>query len=523
MLLRTGVGSYKPVAARGLGSPALLRVSGGHLGWAELDRRPSRGQFLPVRAASMWFEKALSKVKPGKKSTPGTSSSGVTFSDSAPSWAALSEMLAAKQLELGIDPSPDLINGPNNHFASQRLFGKGRDPEVVLYRDTAAWCPYCQKIWMQLEEKQIPYRVERINMRCYGDKPGYYLQMMPSGQVPVAEVGGRIAPDSGSIQRVLEERYPERPLLPKLGTPERERADALNRLERTLFGAWMQWLTSSWGHERAKQEFCRALDAVEQHLSSSQGPYFMGSDISLVDLNFTPFLERMVASLLYYKGFMIRDQQRYPGICRWFDALETRPSYMGTRGDFYSHVHDLPPQLGGCASHPDGEEAAAAIDGTDGKSWHLPLSPLSASSSPEPYAVGDNAPVDMTEAAAKLISNHENVVKFAARGCGKPGNKPVSARLSDPTAQPGLEHVPAVDAALRHVAHALLTGVEAKQTSTDALQAVENSTAEGFPAEAVIVSAEYLRDRVGVPRDLKLPAARQLRAHLNWLVDSLAL
>lgn len=38
---------------------------------------------------------------------------------------------------------------------------------------------------------------------------------------------------------------------------------------------------------------------------------------------------------------------------------------------------------------------------------------------------------------------------------------------------------------------------------------------------AVVASAEYLRDRVGVPRDMRLPAARQLRAHLNWLIDSL--
>ena len=34
--------------------------------------------------------------------------------------------------------------------------------------------PGSQKVWLQLEEKQIPYTIEKINMRCYGDKPREY-------------------------------------------------------------------------------------------------------------------------------------------------------------------------------------------------------------------------------------------------------------------------------------------------------------------------------------------------------------
>lgn len=30
-------------------------------------------------------------------------------------------------------------------------------------------------MWLQLEEKQIPYVLEKINMRCYGDKPATFL------------------------------------------------------------------------------------------------------------------------------------------------------------------------------------------------------------------------------------------------------------------------------------------------------------------------------------------------------------
>ena len=73
-------------------------------------------------------------------------------------------------------------------------------------------------------------------------------------------------------------------------------------------------------------------------------------------------------------------------------------------------------------------------------------------------------------------------------------------------------------AGLRHVAHALLEGVEQKQASGSALATSERAALPGAP---VADSAAYMRDRVGVPRDLPYPAARQLRAHLNWLIDEL--
>ena len=48
--------------------------------------------------------------KTGGKAASGSAAASVMFSDTAPSWDALAEMLAAKQLELGIDAKPDLAN-----------------------------------------------------------------------------------------------------------------------------------------------------------------------------------------------------------------------------------------------------------------------------------------------------------------------------------------------------------------------------------------------------------------------------
>lgn len=45
---------------------------------------------------------------------------------------------------------------------------------------------------MQLEEKQIPYTIEKINMRCYGDKPESFYDICPSGLLPVVEFKGKV-------------------------------------------------------------------------------------------------------------------------------------------------------------------------------------------------------------------------------------------------------------------------------------------------------------------------------------------
>eukprot|EP01036_Dinobryon_divergens_P055829 gene55829-74551_t len=86
-------------------------------------------------------------------------------SGEVPSWEKLQELLEGR-LE-GDDP----INGPTNAQATLRLFGRPEsEVRVTLYRDHHAWCPYCQKVWLWLEEQRIPYRIRKDTIFCYGEK-----------------------------------------------------------------------------------------------------------------------------------------------------------------------------------------------------------------------------------------------------------------------------------------------------------------------------------------------------------------
>ena len=458
------------------------------------------------------FERARRLFDDGKGSSSNakemTNDVQNTFDARALTWDELEGLANAK-------PQPAVDDDASDASASKRMFGTTAPPRVKLYRDAASWCPYSQKIWMQLEEKRIPYVKEKINMRCYGPKPQSFLDIAPNGALPVIELDGRVISESSVIARVIEDTFRDhKPLLPYApGSDEATRADYLMRLERSLFSKWMQWITSSRADGASYSAFADVLDTVDAELGRC-GPYFMGAEFSMVDIAFAPFLERMAGSILYYKGVKIEGNGgRWRHLDKWFAVMANRKTYGGIKSDYYTTAHDLPPQLGGCAENGDNASARDAIDGVDGKNWRIPLGALDASCL-EPWWGVDDPVAARLEAARKVLSNRVNVTRFAARGCGEPGRPAYSAPLSDPNARPGEAHIPAVDVALRSVVFAML--------QPDVSSIPSPATRGGpYDVNATKASLAYLRDRVGVPRDMSYPAARQFRAYLNWAIDSL--
>jgi len=416
--------------------------------------------------------------------------------------------------------------GGGSPFHKIRLYdesNKENDIRITFYRDHASWCPYCQKVWFALEEKRIPYRVEKVNMSCYGSKPREFLQIQPNGQIPVAIIDGRVYGSSNDILSTLESSFPNhKSLTPSDGNKARE----LLRLEQTLAGAWLGWLRST---NSGKEYMEDTLTKIERALKESGGPFFMGDDVTIVDVQFLSFLERICASLLYFKGFVIRvpsgETTSYPAINKWFDALEQRPSYQVTMSDYYTHAWDLPPQLGGCGAEPEGEPYRKAING-EGTSWHLPLQPHNGGIEPDwgTWAHGDDTAAAKREAVERLSFNHEAIVKFAARGSARKGMPPVMASLSDPNAESNEAVQAGVDAVLRIISLKMLEGgnddggyEEAMIQLGNSIQKQKDNNDNDY-SEELITSIAYLRDRIGVPRDMRLPAARQLRSHLNWAI-----
>jgi glutathione S-transferase len=366
--------------------------------------------------------------------------------------------LTWSELEALTDFQADPVNGSTNAQARLRLFGHTEaDVRVTLYRDNHAWCPYCQKIWLWLEEKQIPYRIEKVTMFCYGEKESWYKRKVPSGMLPAIELDGRIITESDDILIALEQVFG----FLKLGMNDPQ-VRPLRQLERLLFRVWCAWLcrpSSSARQEQGNREqFISVVAKVEAALSATPSPYFL-DDFSTVDVIFTPYIERMNASLYYYKGYSLREEN--PHLSAWFDAMESRLTYRGTQSDFHTHVHDLPPQMGGCWENgePQMQINKARVD-------RGPWEGLPDVTYLEPET-------SRSEALYRVLKHRANIIRV----------NPVDDSL--------------IDVALR----CALTNLMTRQVCP--------------PPSGADVALRYLRDRINVPRDMSIYAAKRLREALE--------
>ncbi len=360
--------------------------------------------------------------------------------------------------------SPASPDGPASSRALLRLFGQQEAAvRVTLYRDHHAWCPYCQKVWLWLEERRIPYRVRKVTMVCYGDKEAWFRRLVPSGMLPALELDGQLITESDRILEALEAAFGS------LGPGMQDSAVLpLRRLERELFRAWCEWLCyphPAATDARARERFQRLAAAMERELERRSGAFLLGEELGTADLVFVPYLERMNASLAYYKGFLLR--QQHPAIERWFCGLEQRSSYLGTQSDFHTHAHDLPPQMGGCHANNSAAQRALA-QRIDHGPW-----PILDGGDTDPETSQPPPANAAATALARVLRHHRTLL--ARNPLGSEG----------------------FDLPLRCALTRLM------------------GAGEIAPPAGSAAGLRYLRDRISVPRDMPLHAARLLRTALE--------
>ncbi|MBU7583128.1 MAG: glutathione S-transferase N-terminal domain-containing protein [Nostoc sp. TH1S01] len=355
-------------------------------------------------------------------------------------------------------------------------------PPVLLYRDTNSWCPFCERVWFALEEKQIPFETEFIDL---SNKPKWYTDLVPTTLVPAAKIEGELVYESKDILLALEARFPSPSLLPE--DPE-ENAVARQWVEdaetngfRNLAYKFLRE-TPIDADELAnlQADFETSLYELEQNLGKYPGPYFL-STLSLVDIMYSPHLDRLAANLPVYRGYHIKGNPRFPRINAWFAALNERPAYHRVRSDDTTNNLLLRRRFG---IEPIGNA--------------LPLN------------AGESEAIQYrAEAAERLSDNHEVAITDIIKNSG------VQALAVDGDITTVKE---AVDLHLRLLAEYLIHGDSAPLPG--GRTGGKNSIETTVSAVGAIALA-YVRNRVCAPRDMSAGAATAFRAAVDQVLASL--
>jgi len=156
-------------------------------------------------------------------------------------------------------------------------------PELISFN----LCPFVQRSVITLLEKNIEFKLTYIDLF---NPPEWFIEISPLGKVPVLKVNDSVLFESAVINEYLDEvnlpmMHPTVPL-----------ARAKNRAW-IEFGSDMimnQYKMSVTNNADTFTELQQLLVGQFEHLEKilNQGPYFNGSELSLVDTAFAPLLMR---------------------------------------------------------------------------------------------------------------------------------------------------------------------------------------------------------------------------------------
>jgi len=187
---------------------------------------------------------------------------------------------------------------------------------------------------MALIEKGIDFDYKTVDL---SNKPDWFLELSPYGKVPVVKRGDEVVFESAIINEYLDEVFPEKALLPKdhyLRAWARIWIDFANTRFTSAYGKVMY-------QPDADQESVDALMAHTRRIEAhgfgrfTDGPYWLGCDVSLVDLTYWPWFERWSA-LAEARGIAVPDDCVH--VLKWVDTMRARESVKQTANPPQSFV-----------------------------------------------------------------------------------------------------------------------------------------------------------------------------------------
>lgn len=206
---------------------------------------------------------------------------------------------------------------------------------ITLY--SAPSCPYAQRTRLVLHEKGLDFERVEIDLK---QTPDWYLELSPTGKVPLLQHGNDKVWESSAINEYLEECHPQPPLMPATPILRARARIAVDFANVTFAPLYYKLLLAETAERRADvaRRLADALGEMERFGPGHHGPWWLGDSFSLADIAFYPFFERFPV-LAHYRGFEL--PAACTGIAAWLDAMRGRDSVraQGEPASFYVEAY----------------------------------------------------------------------------------------------------------------------------------------------------------------------------------------
>ncbi|MEM8688421.1 MAG: glutathione S-transferase family protein [Pseudomonadota bacterium] len=197
---------------------------------------------------------------------------------------------------------------------------------------TARVCPYAHRTRLALLEKGVAFEHIEEDLK---NKSARFLEVSPYGKVPALVHNGQTLYESLIINEYLDETFPERPLMPSDPVLRAKARIWIHYCDAYFVGDFYSVIQNKDRSKDSelKEKLAERLRKAEREgfgELSGDGPYWLGADVSLVDLAWYPFFERLPA-WTHYRGFDVPDD--CPKIAAWAEAMAARASARDVAND----------------------------------------------------------------------------------------------------------------------------------------------------------------------------------------------
>ena len=194
--------------------------------------------------------------------------------------------------------------------------------EIKLY--SARVCPYAHRARLCLHEKGLQFQTIEIDLT---DKPDWFGSISPKLAVPALSFGDLVLYESSIILEFLNDRFADPALMPSDAARRSLARLWIYRFNSELIPCFYRLLKESDDEKQQalRRELLTHIEAFDQQLKKTQadGPFWLGRDISLVDISLYPWFERWPV-LEHYRNLHLPENLIH--VSRWWKAMFQRTS-----------------------------------------------------------------------------------------------------------------------------------------------------------------------------------------------------